>query len=229
MARGPSGSLGPADTTRPADADRAWASTPTTSTRERSALSVLREVPVLIVLAFALAIVLKTFVVQAFFIPSSSMEPTLAPGDRVLVTKIVDSGPSRGDVIVFADPNGGGGPDRGIVGGFVHWLSEAIGFARPEDEDFIKRVIGLPGDTVELRRGVLFVNGSRVREPYLAGRTDTRNYGPIDVPPDTLFVLGDNRLHSNDSRFGLGFVPTEKVVGRAFLIIWPPSRAGWVR
>ncbi|HSJ51687.1 MAG TPA: signal peptidase I [Actinomycetota bacterium] len=225
MARGPSGSLGPADTTRPADADRAWASTPSS---KRSAFSVLSEVPVLIILAFALAILLKTFVVQAFFIPSGSMQPTLAPGDRVLVTKVIDAGPSRFDVIVFADPNGGGGPDRGFVGGILHWLSEAVGFARPEDEDFIKRVIGLPGDTVELRRGVLFVNGARVREPYLAGPADTRDFGPVEVPPDSLFVLGDNRLHSNDSRFGLGFVPIDRVEGRAFVIIWPPSRVGWV-
>jgi signal peptidase I len=223
---GPSGSLGPADT-RPSEEDRAWASDPTPSTK-KSAWAVLGEVPVLIVMAFVVAIVLKTFVVQAFFIPSSSMQPTLAPGDRVLVTKIVDARPSRGDVIVFADPNGHGGPDRGIVGGFAHWLSEAVGFARPEDEDFIKRVIGLPGDTVELRRGVLFVNGARQRESYLAAREDTRDFGPVQVPADSLFVMGDNRLHSNDSRFGLGFVPADKVVGRAFLIVWPPSRAGWV-
>lgn len=226
MARGPSGSLGPADTTRPPETDRAWASAPSP---KRSALSFLGEIPVLIVLAFALAILLKTFVVQAFFIPSGSMQPTLAPGDRVLVTKVIDAGPSRGDVIVFADPNGDGGPDRGIVGGFVHWLSEAVGFARPEDEDFIKRVIGLPGDTVELRRGALLVNGSRVREPYLAGPPDTRSYGPVEVPAASLFVLGDNRLQSNDSRFALGFVPIDRVEGRAFVIIWPPSRAGWVR
>jgi signal peptidase I len=189
--------------------------------------SFLRELPILFIVALAVAIVLKTFVVQAFFIPSSSMEPTLEPGDRVLVQKVV-YGPDRGDVIVFSDPQGRPGPDRGIVGGFVHWLSSTLGIERPEHEDFIKRVIGLPGETVELRDGRLFVDGVRIREPYLEGAVDTRDYGPVRVPEGALFVLGDNRLNSNDSRFGLGFVPVDKVVGRAFAIVWPPSRVGWI-
>ena len=187
----------------------------------------LRELPILFIVALAVAIVLKTFVVQAFFIPSGSMEPTLEPGDRVLVQKVV-YGPDRGDVIVFSDPQGRPGPDRGIVGGFVHWLSSTLGIERPEHEDFIKRVIGLPGETVELRDGRLFVDGVRIREPYLKGAVDTRDYGPVKVPEGALFVLGDNRLNSNDSRFGLGFVPVDKVVGRAFAIVWPPSRVGWI-
>jgi signal peptidase I len=189
--------------------------------------SFLRELPILFIVALAVAIVLKTFVVQAFFIPSGSMEPTLEPGDRVLVQKVV-YGPDRGDVIVFSDPQGRPGPDRGIVGGFVHWLSSTLGIERPEHEDFIKRVIGLPGETVELRDGRLFVDGVRIREPYLKGAVDTRDYGPVKVPQGALFVLGDNRLNSNDSRFGLGFVPVDKVVGRAFAIVWPPSRFGWI-
>jgi signal peptidase I len=187
----------------------------------------LRELPILLVVALAVAIVLKTFVVQAFFIPSGSMEPTLDPGDRVLVQKVV-YGPDRGDVIVFSDPQGRPGPDRGIIGGFVHWLSSTLGIERPEHEDFIKRVIGLPGETVELRDGRLFVEGVRIHEPYLKGAVDTRDYGPVRVPEDSLFVLGDNRLNSNDSRFGLGFVPVDKVLGSAFAIVWPPSRAGWI-
>jgi signal peptidase I len=174
----------------------------------------------------AVAIVLKTFVVQAFFIPSGSMEPTLDPGDRVLVQKVV-YGPDRGDVIVFSDPQGRR-PERGLVGGFVHWLAATLGIERPEHEDFIKRVIGLPGETVELRDGRLFVDGARIHQPYLKGAVDTRDYGPVRVPGGALFVLGDDRLNSNDSRFGLGFVPVDKVVGRAFAIVWPPSRVGWI-
>ena len=189
--------------------------------------SFLRELPILFIVALAVAIVLKTFVVQAFFIPSGSMEPTLEPGDRVLVQKVV-YGPDRGDVIVFSDPQGRPGPDRGIIGGFVHWLSSTLGIERPEHEDFIKRVIGLPGETVELRDGRLFVDGVRIREPYLKGAVDTRDYGPVKVPEGALFVLGDNRLNSNDSRFGLGFVPVDSVVGRAFAIVWRPSRVGWI-
>ena len=187
----------------------------------------LRELPILVLIALVLAVLLKSFLVQAFYIPSGSMEPTLEPGDRVLVQKVV-YGPNRGDVIVFSDPKGRPGPDRGIVGGFFHWLSGALGIEQPEHEDFIKRVIGLPGETVELRGGRLFVDGARVPEPYLQGPPDTRDYGPVEVPEGSLFVLGDNRTNSNDSRFGLGFVPLDKVIGRAFAIVWPGSRVGWV-
>ena len=91
--------------------------------------------------AGGLAILLKTFVAQAFSIPSGSMEPTLEPGERVLVQRVV-YGPDRGDDIVFSGPKGHPGPDRGIVGGFLHWLSGALGIEQPEHEDFIKRVIG---------------------------------------------------------------------------------------
>ena len=194
---------------------------------KRNALSFLKELPVLIVLAFVLAIVLKTFVVQAFYIPSGSMEPTLMPGDRVLVSKL-GGAPARGDIIVFQDPAPSPGPDRGLVGGALHWLSEGLGVVRPADEDFIKRVIGLPGDTVELQDGRLYVNGARVPEPYLKGPPDRRDFGPITVPPNDLFVLGDNRLNSNDSRFGLGYIPLDRVVGKAFVVVWPPSRMGWL-
>jgi signal peptidase I len=187
----------------------------------------LRELPVLVVIAFALAIVLKTFLIQAFYIPSGSMEPTLEPGDRVLVMKAFDT-PERGDIVVFENPDPGAEPDRGIVGGFLNWLSEGLGFARPVDEDFIKRVIGLPGETVELRDGRLLVDGVEIPEPYLQGPPDTRDFGPVEVPEGELFVLGDNRLNSNDSRYGLGFVPKDKVVGEAFVVIWPPSRMGWL-
>ena len=190
-------------------------------------LAFLGELPVLVILAFGLALLLKTFVVQAFFIPSGSMEPTLMPGDRVLVQKVADE-LHHGDIVVFENPDPGAHPDRGAIGGLLHWLSEGLGFAQPEDEDFIKRVIGLPGDTVELRHGVLYVNGLKTREPYLRRPLDVRDYGPKQVPADSLFVLGDNRLNSNDSRFGLGFVPTDRVVGKAFVVIWPPSRLGWL-
>ena len=204
------------------------ASRPADDARDRGILSFLRELPVLVLLAFALALLLKTFVVQAFYIPSGSMERTLMPGDRVLVEKVLYH-PSRGDIVVFQDPHPGTEPDRGVAAGLLHWLSEGLGFVQPVDEDFIKRVIGLPGDTVELRHGTLFVNGTRVPQPYLHGPRDVRDYGPKTVPSDSLFVLGDNRLNSNDSRFGLGFVPEDKVVGKAFVIIWPPSRIGWLR
>jgi len=204
--------------------------TSSTKRTRRSVLAFFQELPVLIVLAFALAILLKTFVIQAFYIPSGSMEPTLVPGDRVLVNKVLFEA-DRGDIVVFENPNSGEQPDRGIVDGFLHWLSEGLGFARPEDEDFIKRVIGLPGETVEIRRHTVYVDGKALDEPYLT-RDAVRSmsdYGPKTVPPDALFVLGDNRGASSDSRFSLGFVPLDKVVGEAFVTIWPPSRIGWLR
>jgi signal peptidase I len=223
----PSGSREPTDGATATEPKRA--EPPEAAPEERAERSAfLRELPILILIAFGLAIILKTFFVQAFYIPSSSMEPTLEPGDRVLVRKVLYT-PERGDIIVFEDPEGRPGPDRGVIGGFLHWLSEGVGFARPDHEDFIKRVIGLPGESVEIRNGRLYVDGVRIPEPYLEGRDDTRDYGPEEVPEGMLFVLGDNRLNSNDSRFGLGFVPVDKVIGRAFVIVWPPGRIGWLR
>jgi signal peptidase I len=193
-----------------------------------------RELLPLVASALILAILIKSFLVQAFFIPSGSMEPTLRPGDRILVCRIcaLFSEVSHGDVVVFSDPDPAPHEERGVVGGFLHWLGEGIGVARPEDDDFIKRVVALEGDTWEIRRGRLFVNGARVREPYLSAERDTRNFGPETVPDGMLFVLGDNRLHSGDSRFpppgGLGYVPEDKVIGEAFVIAWPLDRMGGV-
>lgn len=191
-----------------------------------------RELPILIVVALAIAIVVKTFLVQAFYIPSESMEPTLQRGDRVLVCRFCYrlSDIERGDVIVFADPDPAP-HDRGPISSALRWLAEGIGVAQPEDEDFIKRVAGLPGDVLELRRGQLYVNGEPIEEPYLATDEDTRSYGPVTVPDGMLFVLGDNRLVSGDSRLereegGVGLVPVDRVIGRAFVIVWPPGRWG---
>lgn len=194
--------------------------------------NLLREIPVLVVLALTIAILIKTFLVQAFFIPSDSMLPTLQNGDRVLVCRICYSfgDVARGDIIVFSDPSPDPGQDRGLLGGILHWLGEGIGVAQPADEDFIKRVIALPGDVVEIRQGQVIVNGRELEEPYLHPAADTRSYGPERVPDGMLFVLGDNRLVSGDSRFqppgGVGLVPEDNVIGRAFVVIWPPGRWG---
>jgi signal peptidase I len=194
----------------------------------------LREVVPLVLSALLLAILIKSFLVQAFFIPSASMQPTLQPGDRILVCRVCTafSDVTYGDVIVFSDPDPAPHEERGVVGRFLHWLGEGIGVARPEDDDFIKRVVALEGDTWEIRRGQLFVDGARVREPYVAAEGDLRDFGPETVPDGMLFVLGDNRLHSGDSRFpppgGLGYVPEEKVIGEAFVIAWPLGRVGGI-
>jgi signal peptidase I len=194
----------------------------------------LKELVPLVLSALVLAILIKSFIVQAFFIPSDSMKPTLSPGDRILVCRICKafSDVTYGDVIVFSDPAPAPHEDRGALGGFLHWLGEGIGVARPEDDDFIKRVVALEGDTWEMRRGVLFLNGARVDERYLAPEQESRDFGPETVPDGMLFVLGDNRLHSGDSRFpppgGLGYVPVEKVIGEAFVIAWPLARIGGI-
>jgi signal peptidase I len=181
------------------------------------------ELPGLIIMAFVLALLIKTFLVQAFFIPSGSMEPTLVPGDRVLVLKVpyYFGDPDRGDIIVFEDPDPSGVPERGIVSGFFHWMFEGLGVQRPDSEDFIKRVIGTPGDTVWARDGQVYVNGEAVEEPYLTQPTD--DFRKTTVPEGRLFVMGDNRGNSLDSRFSLGFVPIENVIGKAEVVIWPPG------
>jgi signal peptidase I len=198
------------------------------SEEKRGPLQFLKELPGLVILAFALALIIKTFLFQAFFIPSGSMEPTLMPGDRVLVNKIpyYFHDPRRGDIIVFEDPHPAAHDDRGVVGGFVHWLFQGLGVQRPENEDFIKRVIGLPGDTVEGRNGAVYVNDVKIVEPYLPEGEKTEPFEPHRVPEGMLFVMGDNRGNSFDSRFALGYIPIDNVVGKAFVVMWPPSRAG---
>jgi signal peptidase I len=196
---------------------------------KKGPLSFLRELPALIIIAFLLALLIKSFLVQAFFIPSVSMEPTLKVGDRVLVNKLAYKfhPPGRGDVIVFSNPEPGTETHRGVISGFFHWVTEGLGFTAPQDEDFIKRVVGLPGDVVEERNGIIYVNNKALYEPYLSPAKDNRTLGPWTVRPDHLFVLGDNRSNSNDSRFAeLGQIPMDKVIGRAFIIIWPPGDFG---
>ena len=194
-------------------------------------LGFFRELPVLLLIAFVLALLIKTFLVQAFYIPSESMVPTLEVGDRVLVNKVVYHlhPPRRGDVIVFENPNEAP-VHRNPVSAFWHWVTEGLGVSTDPEKDYIKRVIGLPGDVVEVRDCTVFVNGTALNEPY----TNPDDPGSCSFPStrveaDHLFVMGDNRGNSNDSRYGLGQIPYDKVVGRAFVIIWPPSRAGFIR
>jgi signal peptidase I len=200
--------------------------------RTRSRFAWLGSLPALIVIALLIAILVKTFLIQAFYIPSESMEPTLQVGDRVFVNKLVyDLGDiHRGDVIVFENPNEAAIPARNGVSALLHWLGEGVGFAQPEGEDYIKRVVGLPGETIEIHDQIVYVDGSPLAEPYLTAekRACNNDFGPVQVPANRLFMLGDNRCNSADSRYGLGFVSEGKVVGKAFVIIWPPSDIGGI-
>lgn len=183
----------------------------------------------LIVVAFAVALLIKTFLLQAFFIPSASMEPTLVEGDRVLVEKVTDwfGGPDRGDVVVFERrlPGLTGSDevdDESVFSDIRDAFRELFGFPTGTSQDFIKRVIGVGGDTVEGRGGEVFVNGEAIDEPYLPEDSETEPFLPIDVPEGEIFVMGDNRANSDDSR-NFGPVPEDNVIGIAFVLIWPPS------
>ena len=184
------------------------------SPRKKSSL---RENIEAILVAILLALFIRAFVVQAFKIPSGSMKPTLLIGDHILVNKFIYGiklpiwgrtivplkDPKRGDIVVFK-------------------------FPQDPSKDFIKRVVGIAGDTVEIRNKQVFINQKPLKTPYVVYTDDAvipaalskrDNYGPITVPKNSLFVLGDNRDNSHDSRFW-GFVDLEDLKGKAFIIYW---------
>ena len=186
----------------------------------------------LVVVAFAAALLIKTFLLQAFFIPSASMEPTLVKGDRVLVEKVSYwfGEPDRGDVVVFERrlPGLTGSDeveDESVFSDIRNAFRELFGFPTGTSQDFIKRVIGVEGDTVEGRDGEVLVNGEPIEEEYLPGGYETEPFLPIDVPENMIFVMGDNRANSEDSR-SFGPIPVENVIGRGFVLVWPPSDFG---
>ncbi len=197
-------------------------------------LRFLREALIVVVGAALIAFILKVLVAQAFFIPSASMTPQLLVSDRVLVSKISYRlhEPRRGDIVVFDCPGAECGEvedegDVGGVAGVVRSFGEGVGVIQPSTQEFIKRVVALPGETVESRDGQVYVNGKRLIEPYLPPSTVTANLAPTTVPEGELFVMGDNRGNSSDSRV-FGPVRRASVVGRAVLKVWPPGRASFL-
>jgi len=174
---------------------------------------------VIVVVALVAALLIKTFAVQAFYIPSGSMEPTLMPGDRVLVNKLsYDFHPvHEGDIIVFRRP-----PKD----------------TTPNIDDLIKRVIGLPGETLYVANCGVYIDGKELAQPYLpkGWQNPSSEYcttwvgglpNPYKVPKGYYFVMGDNRKDSYDSRYW-GPLPASYIVGRAFVRMWPPSRIGFI-
>ncbi|MDK2925873.1 MAG: signal peptidase [Bacillota bacterium] len=158
-----------------------------------------------ILLAFALALFIITFVVQSFIVTGPSMEPTLRSGERLLINKFIYrfTEPKPGDIVVFHPA------------------------ARPRD-DYIKRVIAVAGQTVEIRDGKVWVDGKAQDEPYLSEPTYGQ-FGPVRIPQGRIFVLGDNRNNSQDSRYPeVGLVPLKSVIGKAVLRYWPLNRLGLV-
>ncbi len=170
------------------------------------------EFVITLVIAFVLVFgFVRPFVVEAYRIPSASMEPTLDIHDRVLANKFIYdfTDPQRGQIVIFKNPED------------------------PNSDPLIKRVVGLPGDTLRIQHGKLYVNGVPQNEPYihknpcLQFRPKTCSFGPTEVPPGHVFVMGDNRANSYDSRF-FGPVPESSIEGEAFLRFWPPGRLAWL-
>ncbi|WP_406478989.1 signal peptidase I [Streptomyces platensis] len=201
-----------------------------------------QELPILVVIALLLALLIKTFLVQAFLIPSDSMQDTLQRGDRVLVDKLTPwfgSEPERGEVVVFHDPGGWldetPPPEPNAVQQFLSFIGL---MPSAEEKDLIKRVIAVGGDTVECHgTGPVKVNGKALKEDsYLfPGNTPCgdKAFGPVKVPKGSIWVMGDHRQKSQDSRYhtnlkGNGTVETKQVVGRAFTIAWPINRWSWL-
>jgi signal peptidase I len=175
---------------------------------------------VLIGSALVIALLIKTFLFQAFYIPSESMRPTLNVGDRVLVNKMSYRlhDVNRGDIVVFETP-----PNADDANGTI--------------KDLVKRVVALPGETIETREGVVYINGRQLEEPYLTNGVKTcelnsnapacPNYGPRVVESDHVFVMGDNRRESKDSR-SFGPIEESSIVGRVFVRIWPLTDLGFL-
>jgi signal peptidase I len=175
------------------------------------------------------AFMLKTYVAQAFYIPSASMEPKLEEGDRVIVSKVAYrlQSPHRGDVVVFHPPLPSPGDHSSLPIRLFHDVLGAIGIRHPGDDTFIKRVIGLPGETVEGRNGRVFVDGHELDEPWLRPGVFTSAFAPVHLREGELFLMGDNRPDSSDSR-SFGPVERGRIVGEATTRAWPPPRAGFL-
>jgi signal peptidase I len=203
---------------------------PEASDRERSTLrQIARELVVLVVTALVIAVVVKSFVAQAFYIPSGSMLPQLQINDRVVVSKVSYHlhDPHRGDIVVFDAPGGGPKDTAPLPERAVRSVIQSIGLAAPSTDEYIKRVVALPGERVEGHAGKILIDGRELVEPYLPKGVITGDFSAVIVPPGTLWVMGDNRGNSADSRV-FGPIPRSTVVGRAFTRVWPLGQASFL-
>jgi len=201
--------------------------------------SVLREFPILVIVALAVSLVIKTFLVQFFYIPSGSMENTLQINDRVAVNKVpfLSQSIHRGDVVVFRDPaNWLPEPYAQSQNSIIEKVKEGfvlVGILpNPAKQYLVKRVIGVAGDNIVAKDGVITINGKTTSEPYIfAGNKPSEMDFNVTVPAGKVWVMGDHRGASADSRYhqddvNNGFVPVSKITGRAFAVIWPVKNFG---
>lgn len=205
----------------------------------------IRDVLVIVLVAFVVSVGVRAFLVRSFYVPSPSMNATLLVNDRIIVNELVPAviPLERGDVIVFTDPGGwlpAAPSDHASIGSATSSALSAFNLFAPDGNNhLVKRVIGLPGDTVTCcnPRGQMTVNGKALNEkPYVllpSGAPASAVPFSVVVPAKSLWVMGDNRNNSEDSRFhtglpGRGFVPYSDVIGRAVLISWPADRWGWL-
>ena len=201
--------------------------------------SFFRELPILVALAIIVSLFIKSFLVQFFFIPSGSMENTLQINDRVAVNRspFLHDNIERGDVIVFRDPAGWlADPDESsgnrVIGAIKDGLVLVGIVPNPAKQYLVKRVIGVAGDQVIAKDKVLTINGEKTQEPYIfAGNTPSDTDFNVTVPAGKVWVMGDHRGASGDSRvhqddINNGMVPVEKITGQAFAVIWPLNRLG---
>lgn len=196
--------------------------------RKGGFVSFLVELPVLILVALVVAVLIKTFFVQAFFIPSGSMIPTLEIDDRVMVNKLsyTFGEPDRGDIVVFDSPFAAASKDESFVASAWKAVKESLGIQTAlVPDDLIKRIMALPGETIEIKDNVVFIDGVPIDEPYLPPGVIMQDFGPQAIPDGMVFVMGDNRSSSQDSR-KFGSIPQDTIVGRAFVRLWPFDRFG---
>ena len=184
------------------------------------------ELPGLLLTALAIAVVVKTFLFQPFWIPTPSMDPTIQINDRVMVNKVVMnfSDINRFDIVVFRDPAAPEIEDS-FFQAVVRSVLEAVGIQTRGKEDLIKRVIALPGETITIQNNQVLIDGAPLDEPHLPEGVQMPDEGPVTLGDDEVFVMGDNRQQSFDSR-AFGPIPVADVIGKAFLIIWPLSHFG---
>lgn len=215
----------------------------TAGRRRGGVLGFVRDLLVILIVAFLISFLLKTFLVRSFYIPSGSMENTLQVDDRILVNQLVPNvvDVKRGDIVVFQDPGGWLYPKAmATEPSTLGKALEAVGLAADTSHDYVvKRVIGVGGDRVSCcdANGRIMVNGVPLDEPYIVipeGKTRASDIDfDVTVPEGSVWVLGDNRYSSKDSRYnqdqpGKGFVPESEIVGRAFVLNWPLEHFTWL-